>query len=170
MHAEDTPEQVASARGASGADRFVLLGPGAARPGRVPLPPAFAVKATTADTGGRLSLLEVTLAKDIPRHTHHRADECVYVLDGTLDIEFDDRTHSAPRGTFALLPRGVPHALRRASDPPPRVLQISSPGGWECYVEDLVEAGPAVLTDGELDPVKINPIAARHHIEYETRA
>ncbi|GAA0288563.1 cupin domain-containing protein [Streptomyces polychromogenes] len=158
MPEEDRPE-----------DRFILLEPGAARPGRVPLPPAFAVKASTADTGGRLSLMEVTLAKDVPRHTHHLADECVYVLDGVLGIEFDDRTHSAPAGTFALLPRGVPHALRRASDPPPRVLQISAPGGWERYVEDLIEAGPAVLTDGELDPVKINPVAARHHIRYEER-
>ncbi|MER7467517.1 cupin domain-containing protein [Streptomyces sp. NPDC097981] len=151
-------------------ERFILLEPGAARPGRIPLPPAFAVKARTDDTEGRLSLLEVTLAKDIPRHTHHRADECVYVLDGVLEIEFDDRTHSAPKGTFALLPRGVPHALRRASTPPPRVLQISSPGGWEQYVEDLIEAGPAVFTEGRLDPAKINPIAARHHIGYDEKA
>ncbi|WP_251056831.1 hypothetical protein [Streptomyces sp. ISL-94] len=68
---------------------------------------------------------------------------------------------------FALLPRGVPHALRRASDPPPRVLQISSPGGWEHYVEDLIEAGPAVFTEGQLDPAKINPIAGKYHISYE---
>ncbi|GGV03398.1 cupin [Streptomyces albospinus] len=149
--------------------RFLLLEPGAARPGRLPLPPAFAVKATTADTEGRFSLLEVTLAKDIPRHTHHMADECIYVLDGVLDIEFDDHTYSAPKGTFALLPKGVPHALRRGSQPPPRVLQISSPGGWERYLEDLFTAGPTVLTDGELDPAKINPIAAAYDITYEER-
>ncbi|WP_251054236.1 hypothetical protein [Streptomyces sp. ISL-66] len=65
-------------------DRFILLEPGAARPGRIPLPPAFAVKAMTGDTEGRLSLLEVTVAKDIPRHTRHWADECIYVLDGVL--------------------------------------------------------------------------------------
>ncbi|MGW7824726.1 cupin domain-containing protein [Streptomyces puniciscabiei] len=149
--------------------RFLLLEPGAARPGRLPLPPAFAVKATTADTEGRFSLLEVTVAKDIPRHTHHTADECIYVLDGVLDIEFDDHTHAAPKGTFALLPKGVPHALRRGSQPPPRVLQISSPGGWEHYLEDLFAAGPTVLTDGELDPAKINPIAAAYDITYEER-
>lgn len=151
-------------------DRFILLEPDAARPGRIPLPPAFAVKATTDDTEGRFSLLEVTVAQDIPRHVHRHADECVYVLDGILEIEFDDRSHQAPKGTFALLPRGIPHALRRASDPPPRVLQISSPGGWERYVEDLIEAGPAVLTEGRLDPVKINPIAAKHHISYEEQS
>jgi hypothetical protein len=68
---------------------------------------------------------------------------------------------------FALLPHGIPHALHCVSDPPPRVLQISSPGGWEHYIEDLIEAGPSVLTNGVLDPVKINPIAAKYAIHYE---
>lgn len=148
-------------------DRFLFLSPGEARPGRVPLPPAFAVKATTEDTGGRFSLLEVTLARDIPRHVHHAADECVYVLDGILEVEFDDRVERATAGMFVLLPQGIPHALRCASTPPPKVLQISSPGGWECYLEDLFEAGPTVLTAGALDPAKINPIAARYDIRYE---
>ncbi|WP_028936717.1 cupin domain-containing protein [Pseudonocardia spinosispora] len=148
--------------------RFILLEGDEQRPGRVPLPPAFAVKARSEDTEGRLSLLEVTLAHDIPRHVHHEADECIYVLEGVLEIDFEDHTHRAGPGMFAVLPRGVPHALRRGSTPPPRVLQISTPGGWECYVEDLVEAGPSVLTDGRLDPAKINPIAAKYHIEYET--
>jgi quercetin dioxygenase-like cupin family protein len=148
-------------------DRFLLLESGEARPGRVPLPPAIAVKARTDDTEGRFSLLEVTLARDIPRHTHHVADECIYVLEGALGVDFDDRVLTATEGMFVLLPHGVPHALRCVSSPPPRVLQISSPGGWECYVEDLFEAGTSVLTDGLLDPVKINPIAARYEIRYE---
>lgn len=148
-------------------NRFLLLSPGQARPGRVPLPPSFAVKAATEDTEGRFSLLEVTLARDIPRHTHHVADEGIYVLDGELGVDFDDRTLTATAGMFVLLPHGVPHALRCASEPPPRVLQISSPGGWEYYLEDLFEAGPAVLSGGALDPVKINPIAAKYDIEYE---
>ena len=148
-------------------DRFILLVPGEVRPGRVPMPPAFAVKASTADTEGRLSLLEVSLERDIPRHTHFVADECIYVLGGSISVDFDDRSFIAAKGTFVLLPHGVPHALRRASDPPPKVLQISSPGGWECYLADLFEAGPSVLTGGALDPAKINPIAAKYDIEYE---
>ncbi|MET9264533.1 cupin domain-containing protein [Amycolatopsis sp. NPDC004079] len=148
-------------------DRFLLLQPGEARPGRVPLPPAFAVKAMTGDTETRFSLMEVTLARDIPRHVHHEADECIYVLEGELGIDFADETHVATKGMFVLLPHGVPHALRAVSDPAPRLLQISSPGGWEHYLEDLFEAGPAVLTDGAVDPVKINPVAARYSITYE---
>lgn len=149
-------------------DRFLLLKPGAARPGRVPMPPAFRVKATTEDTESRFSLIEVTVAVNIPRHVHHEADECVYVLDGELAIDFDDETHIATAGTFVLLPHGVPHALRRVAEPP-RVLQISSPGGWEHYLSDLFAAGPAAYTDGALDPAKINQIAAPYHITYEVR-
>jgi quercetin dioxygenase-like cupin family protein len=147
--------------------RFIMLRPGEVRSGRVPLPPSFAVKAMTGDTEGRLSLLEVIVARDIPRHTHHSADECIYVLEGELGVDFDDERYTATTGTFVLLPHGVPHALRCASEPPPRVLQISSPGGWEHYLEDLIEAGPSVLTDGVLDATKINPVAARYDIQYE---
>jgi quercetin dioxygenase-like cupin family protein len=143
-------------------DRFIHLGPGVARPGRVPMPPAFAVKAMTEDTEGRFSLLEVTLGRDIPRHVHERADECVYVLAGTLGVDYDDRSFTAGAGSTVLLPHGVPHALRCASDPPPRLLQISSPGDWEHYLEDLFEAGET------LAPSDLNPIAAPYGIRYES--
>ncbi|MFG2867162.1 cupin domain-containing protein [Streptomyces sp. NPDC048338] len=150
-------------------DRFVLLESGAARPGRIPLPPAFSVKARTHDTEGRFSLLEVVLAQEIPRHVHHIADESVYVLEGELLVDIEDRTHALTAGQFVLLPHGVPHALRPGSGRPPRVLQISSPGGWECFVEDLVEARPALTSAGRLDPARLNRIAARHGITYEER-
>ena len=77
------------------------------------MPPVFGIKARTEDTEGRLSLLEVILARDIPRHVHHVADECIYVLDGVLEVEFDDRVEHVTAGGFVLLPHGVPHARRR---------------------------------------------------------
>ncbi|WP_020658680.1 hypothetical protein [Amycolatopsis benzoatilytica] len=43
----------------------------------------------------------------------------------------------------------------------------TSPGGWEHYLEDLIEAGPEVRTNGALDPARINPVAVRHAITYE---
>ena len=148
-------------------DRFIMLAPGEVRPGRLPLPPAFAVKATTEDTEGRLSLLEVSMTLDIPRHMHATEDEVGYVLDGEVEIEFAGRAHPAAAGASFLLPHGVPHAIRRMSETPPRVLQISAPGGWENLVEDLIEAGPLILTDGKLDPMKINPIATPYSVTYE---
>ncbi|MEW2624745.1 cupin domain-containing protein [Streptomyces sp. NPDC048106] len=149
-------------------ERFIKLLPGEHRPGRVTLPPTLRVKANTQDTEGRLSLLEVTLVRDIPRHTHHASDEMIYVLEGELGVHFDGQDFTVPAGSFVLLPHGVPHALSRAAEVPPRLLQMSSPGGWECYMEDMAEAGPAVQrADGSVDPVRLNAIAARHGIRYE---
>ncbi|TQF01198.1 cupin domain-containing protein [Kitasatospora acidiphila] len=149
-------------------ERFIKLLTGERRPGRVALPAPLQVKANTQDTEGRLSLLEVTLAHDIPRHTHEASDEMIYVLEGELGVHFDGEDLVFPAGSFVLLPHGVPHALSRATEVPPRVLQMSSPGGWECYMEDMAEAGPAVQgTDGRIDPAKLNAIAARHGIRYE---
>ena len=121
------------------------------------------------DTDDRLSLLEMVVAQQIPRHVHHRADESIYVLDGELVVEFVDRTYRATPGQFVLLPHSVPHALRPGSGRPPRVLQISSPGGWECFIEDLIEARRHVSTAGELDARSLNPIAAKYGITYEER-
>lgn len=149
-------------------ERFINLAAGEHRPTRVPLPPLMQVKASAQDTEGRLSLLEVTLVRDIPRHVHEVSDEMIYILEGVLAVHFDGEDLTVPAGSFILLPHGVPHAIGRAAENPPRVLQMSSPGGWECFMEDLAEAGPAVRrADGSLDPASLNPIAARHHIRYE---
>jgi quercetin dioxygenase-like cupin family protein len=151
---------------AMAADGYVLAR-GEARPGRVPLPPAFSVKARATDTGGLFSLLEVTVAQPVPRHTHHVADEAVYVLDGTLRVDVGDTTHPAGKGEFVLLPHGLPHAIGPASTPPPRVVQISSPGGWEHVVEALIENRTEVSKAGRFDPVALNRYTHRHGVTYE---
>ncbi|WP_350274808.1 cupin domain-containing protein [Kribbella sp. HUAS MG21] len=148
-------------------ERFYLLDKGEARPGRIQLPPAFNVKARTEDSDGLFSVLEVTVAQPVPRHTHHVADECIYVLDGELVVEFEDRIHTAERGQFVLLPHGVPHAIRPGSTPPPRVLQISSPGGWECVVEALIEHRTEVSQGGRFDPAALNRHTRRYHVVYD---
>ncbi|MEV5509639.1 cupin domain-containing protein [Streptomyces orinoci] len=148
-------------------DRFFLLDQGEARPGRIPVPPAFSVKARTEDTEGRFSLLEVTVAQPIPRHTHQVADECVYVLEGELEVEFQGTVHTMTKGQFVLLPKGVPHALRPGSGPPPRVIQVSSPGGWECVVEALIEHRAEVSRAGRLDPAALNRYTRRYQVVYE---
>ncbi|MEV0534678.1 cupin domain-containing protein [Kitasatospora sp. NPDC050463] len=160
----------APAAGTDGRRPAHVLARGEVRRGRIPVPPAFAAKVRGTDTGGRLSLLEMTVAQQIPRHVHHLADEAVYVLTGELAVEFAGRRHLLSPGQFVLLPHGIPHALAPGSTPPPRVLQISSPGGWECFVEDFAEARTSVSTAGRLDPRELNRIAARHAITYEDPA
>ncbi|UKY49976.1 cupin domain-containing protein [Streptomyces inhibens] len=147
-------------------ERFHVLQPGERRPGRIPLPPGFAVKARTTDTEGRLAILENQLDVDIPPHIHHDADEFVYVLEGEMEVDFDGATYRLTPGMCTLLPHGVPHALRNASQPPARCLQISSPGGWEQFVEDMFEAGPVVMKGGHPDLGRLNEIGAQYGMEY----
>jgi mannose-6-phosphate isomerase-like protein (cupin superfamily) len=149
------------------ADRFILLPPGETRPTRVPLPPGFGVKAGTTDTEGRLAFLENQLNVDVPEHVHERMDELLYVLQGEMEVDFEGTTHRLTAGTFALVPQGVPHAMRNVSTPPARVLQVSSPGGWDEFLTDMFAAGPALRTaDGRMDLAKVNEVGAPYGMRY----
>ena len=88
---------------------------------------------------------------DLPRHIHHTDDEAFYLLEGELEVEFEGQKYSVTPGTFMLLAHGIPHQVTRISQTPPRLLQISSPGGFEHMVEDLVEAQAI----GDLPPEKL---------------
>ncbi|MFF0435146.1 cupin domain-containing protein [Streptomyces sp. NPDC004327] len=149
------------------ADRFFLLQPEETRQTRVPLPPGFGVKVGTTDSEGRLAVLENRLDVDIPSHVHEKMDEFVYVLEGAMEIDFQGTTHRLAPGTCALLPHGIPHAMRNASQPPARVLQISAPGGWDHFLADLFAAGPAVRTaEGAMDLAKVNVIGEPYGMRY----
>ncbi|MEV6866322.1 hypothetical protein AB0M44_35675 [Streptosporangium subroseum] len=66
-----------------------------------------------------------------------------------------------------LLPHGIPHAMRNVSTPPARTLQISSPAGWDRYLEDLFAAWDTVRTpDGRMDMAKVNEIGAPYGMRY----
>lgn len=149
------------------ADRFVLLQPGETRQTRVALPPGFGVKVATADSEGRLAVLENRLDVDIPSHVHELMDEFVYVLEGEMEIDFQGRTYRLTAGMCALLPHGIPHAMRNASQPPARALQVSTPGGWDDFLQDLFAAGPRIrATDGALDLDKVNEIGEKYGMRY----
>ncbi|WP_344939437.1 hypothetical protein [Actinomadura miaoliensis] len=47
------------------------------------------------------------------------------------------------------------------------MIQISSPGGWERFVENLIEVRPHITVGGKLDVRKLNPIAAKYDITYQ---
>ncbi|AEW94152.1 MULTISPECIES: cupin domain-containing protein [Streptomycetaceae] len=149
------------------ADRFVVLGAGENRPTRVPLPPGFGVKVATGDSEGRLAVLENRLDVDIPMHVHEVMDEFVYVLDGEMEVDFEGETYRLTQGMCALLPHGVPHAMRNASQPPARALQVSTPGGWDRFMEDLFAAGSDVRTpEGAMDLAKVNGIGEKYGMRY----
>ncbi|WP_158309530.1 hypothetical protein [Saccharopolyspora spinosa] len=55
--------------------------------------------------------------------------------------------------------------MRNLSEEPVHALQLSAPGGWDCFVEDLIEA--QVSAAGRLDLTRLNTIAAKYRMTYE---
>ena len=72
--------------------------------------------ASSEDTGGAWSLVEI---KELPGyktnlHRHNHTDEAFYVLEGVLTAKIADKTSEYPTGSYILIPRGTPHALRKS--------------------------------------------------------
>lgn len=74
----------------------------------------FTYKATSNDTGGLYAFTEgvVPPQHGAPLHVHHREDEAFYILEGTFEIECGGKTYTAGPGTFALLPKNLPHRFQ----------------------------------------------------------
>ncbi len=119
--------------------RAFFVGRGGGQSTRVPQP-ATQYKALSVDTGGAYTFAEHRLAIDFPLHVHHREDEGIYVLDGSLTAVVGEESFSLGPGDFVFLPRGVPHSLTNDSEPAARFVFVSAPGGFEHLLDDFVEA------------------------------
>lgn len=98
------------------------------------------IKATAADTGGLLSVVEVTEApgKEAPLHVHHHEDESFWILDGDVTFEVGGAIIEAHAGDYAFGPRGIPH--RYTVGPAGcRMLFLLTPGGFERLVLAMSE-------------------------------
>ena len=90
------------------------------------------VKATAADTGGQMTILEITEPPnaEAPLHVHHGEDEAFWILDGGATFEVGDQTIEAGPGDYLLGPRDIPHRYTTGPDGC-RMLFIFTPGGFE---------------------------------------
>ncbi len=70
-------------------------------------------------------------------HFHHDMDEYVYVLDGVLSVFTCGQWQDLTPGTFALLPKGIPHAQGNTSSSPVRFLGGGTPAGFERMFPEL---------------------------------
>ncbi|MDH6523158.1 quercetin dioxygenase-like cupin family protein [Streptomyces sp. SAI-135] len=97
-----------------------------------------------ADTGGRLSIVEQTIAPGILfwPHVHSDHDQVNIVLDGELGVRIGDREWTAVAGETITKPRHVPHTVWNAGTTPARILEISAPATFEDYFLALSALGP----------------------------
>ena len=106
----------------------------------------YTTKTDGEATGGAYSLVEEELWGDsTPLHLHTREEEAFYVLSGRLAVWVDGTEQVAEPGAFLLIPRGVPHAARRVTDEPVRMLTLVSPSGLQRFFESVVHEGEEEL-------------------------
>jgi quercetin dioxygenase-like cupin family protein len=128
------------------------------------------IKATAADTGGQMTIVEITEppGKEAPLHVHHREDEAFWILDGDVALQVGDSTIEASAGDYAFGPRDIPHRYT-VGDTGCRMLFICTPGGFEDLVIAMSE--PALSrtlpppSEEEPDWERIAAIAKAHGAE-----
>ena len=127
------------------------------------------LKATGAETRGRLTVAEFVNPAGFapPLHRHLAEDEMFYLLSGTAEFRCDGEAFEAGPGDFVLLPVGLPHTFIAGPSEPLRVLQITTPSGFERFAADAGEpARQRRLPDpAPADPAVLGHAAARHAIE-----
>ena len=124
-------------------DRIIVLGPEDVRETRLELRPYYYVKATANDTNGAFTLRLTHARKNIRRHTHVRVDESFFMLDGKLNVHFGadgERVEHVTPGMYVFMPHGVPHAIEILSPEGARMIAVSTPGGDETFLEDIVDS------------------------------
>ena len=94
-----------------------------------------------------------------PLHAHRGAEEAFYVVQGRVELWAGGTTWVASSGSFIVVPRGVPHALRRLSAEPVRLLTIVSPPGFERIFEAVAAIGEDELL---ADPERLAALAAEY--------
>jgi quercetin dioxygenase-like cupin family protein len=86
----------------------------------------------------------VRAGDDPPIHTHTREDETIYVLDGAITAFVGDERIEVEAGSYAALPKDVPHGLTVRGEEA-RLLVTLAPAGAEYFLvpRDENDADPA---------------------------
>lgn len=128
------------------------------------------IKVTAVDTGGQMSIIEITEppGAEGPWHVHHREDEGFWILEGSATIEIGDTTIEAHAGDYVFGPRDIPHRYT-VGESGCRMLFIMTPGGFEDLVIAMSRpAGSRTLpppSDEEPDWEHVAAVAKAHGAE-----
>lgn len=123
------------------------------------------VKAGGEQTGGAFTLLEWSAPAGFgpPSHVHRQEDEAFYLLEGELTVRCGDRRWTVEAGGFVFLPHGIAHSFI-VSEGPVRGLQITSPAGFETYIQELGRpaAGPGLPEPTAPDIARLVEVSERY--------
>jgi quercetin dioxygenase-like cupin family protein len=96
----------------------------------------FVMKASGAETGGQLAVMEVLspAGLEVPPHVHDGEDEMFYVLSGHLTGLCAGQRWSAAPGAFVFLPRDTEHSFTVTSHCEAKVLVVVSPPRFDAHI------------------------------------
>src|SRR3984893_7558149 len=119
------------------------------------------IKAGAADTGCAMTAMEGALApwaSGPPLHAHSHEDECLFVIDGSVLVQIGDELHTLEPGSFAWMPRGVPHTFANGGPTTARMFGVTLPGG----IEEMFAVQSAYLAsvDGPPDLAELAQLCA----------
>jgi quercetin dioxygenase-like cupin family protein len=124
----------------------VLTGPGAGRTVSYGSGSSFELKLAGEQAAEDWAVVEWRLraGDEPPIHTHTREDETLYVLEGTITAYVGDQRIDVEAGSYAALPKDVPHGLYVRGDEA-RLLVTLEPAGAEYFFvpRDDDDADPA---------------------------
>ena len=123
------------------------------------------ILAGAEDTAGRLFLAESVVAPGFPGpplHRHSAMTDMFWVLQGTLTLRVEEEAVELPAGGFACAPPGVAHTFSNPRGEPVRMLNLSTPAGFERYMRELA----AAFSGGTMPTSEaIGAIASRYDVQ-----
>ena len=112
----------------------VLAGPGGGRTVESGHGSSAELKIAGEQSGGDWAVVEWRLCAgdEPPIHTHTREDETLYVLEGAITAYVGDEKIEVEAGSYAALPKNVPHGLTVRGEEV-RLLVTLEPAGAEYF-------------------------------------
>jgi quercetin dioxygenase-like cupin family protein len=100
----------------------------------------YEIKASGEETGGRLTVMEMTIPPGMgpPPHTHP-GGESVYVLEGQVRYHIGGEIHEGGPGTLFHVPPEVEENFEPTGDRPVRLLVMYTPGGIDRFFAEVGE-------------------------------
>jgi quercetin dioxygenase-like cupin family protein len=139
--------------------RPFALEPGAGMSVNNPVGGRLVFKLRGEQSNGAMTVFESVAApgEGPPLHFHQLQDEWLYVLEGEMRMRLADDVVPAPAGSFAFIPRGVPHTWQNSGHEPALFLAMFAPSALEQFFERYAKLADQT---GDLDAFRALASAA----------